>query len=166
MAGLLLTTLSSQARVIPDPAQTPAPGNYQPKPTLRQVNYSPAVNYQLQCLGCHLAHGEGAPASDIPRMQGFVGHYLKVNGGRAYLVQVPGVSQSALSDRQLAELLNWIMRKDGIAGVSTPLQFVPYTEQEVAKYRHRSLNDLAGYRTQLLEQIRHLGISIPKQVIP
>ena len=49
------------------------------------------VDYMLNCQGCHLPDGDGA--GDVPRMKNFVGNFLKVPGGRAFLVQVPGFRQ-------------------------------------------------------------------------
>ena len=63
---------------MPDPSQTPAPGNEVPRIPLSRAGYSPAVNYQLQCAGCHLPQGQGAPRNDVPRMTGFVGNFLRV----------------------------------------------------------------------------------------
>lgn len=163
---LILASPSGEARVIPDPNQKPAPGNEARQTPLHQANYSPAVNYQLQCLGCHLTNGEGAPRSDVPMMKGFVGNFLKVEGGREFLIRVPGSSLSALNNQQLAELLNWILKDDGIAGRSAPKDFKPYTGDEVETYRGVMIKDLVGYRKMLIEQIRDLNIDIPKDVIP
>lgn len=163
---LVVASPSGEARVIPDPKQKPAPGNEARQTPIHQANYSPAVNYQLQCLGCHLTNGEGAPRSDIPMMEGFVGHFLKVEGGREFLIRVPGASQSALSNSQLAELLNWMLKDDGIAGGSAPKGFKPYTGEEVEAYRDKMIKDLPGYRLNLIEQIRDLNIDIPENVIP
>ncbi|WP_100638472.1 cytochrome C [Marinobacter salexigens] len=163
---LMIASPSGEARVIPDPNQKPAPGNEARQTPLHQANYSPAVNYQLQCLGCHLTNGEGAPASDVPMMKGFVGNFLKVEGGREFLIRVPGSSQSALSNSQLAELLNWMLKDDGIAGGSAPENFKPYTGEEVEAYRGIMIRDLIGYRLDLIEKIRYLNIDIPEDVIP
>ncbi|NWN91156.1 cytochrome C [Marinobacter adhaerens] len=163
---LIVASPLGEARVIPDPNQKPAPGNETPQTPLYQANYSPAVNYQLQCLGCHLTNGEGAPRSDVSMMKGFVGHFLKVEGGREFLIRVPGASQSALSDAQLAELLNWMLKDDGIAGGSAPANFKPYTGKEVETYRGRMIKDLTGFRLNLIEQIKELNIDIPADVIP
>ncbi len=163
---LILASPSGEARVIPDPSQKPAPGNEARQTPLHQANYSPSVNYQLQCLGCHLTNGEGAPRHDIPMMKGFVGNFLKVEGGREFLIRVPGASLSALSNQQLAELINWMLKDDGIAGGSAPKDFKPYTGKEVAAHRNVMIKDLHGYRLNLIEQIRDLGIEIPEDVIP
>lgn len=163
---LVVASPSGEARVIPDPNQKPAPGNEAQQTPLHQANYSPAVNYQLQCLGCHLTNGEGAPRNDIPMMKGFVGNFLKVEGGREFLIQVPGSSQSALNNQQLAELLNWILKGDGIAAGSAPKNFKPYTEKEVETYRGVMIKNLPGHRRMLIEQMQNLEIDIPEGVIP
>jgi len=163
---LIVVSPSGEARVIPDPNQKPAPGNEARQTPLHLANYSPSVNYQLQCVGCHLTNGEGAPRSDVPMMKGFVGNFLKVEGGREFLIRVPGSSLSALSNSQLAELLNWMLKDDGIAGGSAPKGFKPYTGKEVEAYRGVMIKDLVGYRRNLIEQIRDLNIEIPEDVIP
>lgn len=149
------------ARAIPDPAQKHAPGNEAPQTPIAKAGYSSAVNYQLQCAGCHLDDGTGSAANDTPNMKGFVGNFLKVEGGREFLVRVPGASQSALNNAQLAELLNWILHKDGIAGQSVPEDFKPYTEQEVASVRHNVMLNLPEVRLGLIERMRvqHLPIA-------
>ena len=166
--GLLLTVLlaasvtspGAHARAMPDPSQTPAPGNEVPQIPLSRAGYSPAVNYQLQCAGCHLPQGQGAPRNDVPRMTGFVGNFLRVDGGREFLVRVPGVAQSALDDGQLAELLNWILARDGMAGASTPEDAAPYTRAEVERIRATRLSNLPDTRARLIQSMRDRGIAI------
>ncbi|WP_343573674.1 cytochrome C [Pseudomonas sp.] len=150
----------AMARAIPNPNQKHAPGNESPQTPIAQAHYSTAVNYQLQCAGCHLGDGEGSAANDTPRMKGFVGNFLKVEGGRQFLVRVPGMSQSALSNAQLADLINWIMREDGMAGKSMPANYQPYTEQEVAAIRHEAMLNLPSTRAGLISQMRAKGIAI------
>lgn len=148
------------ARSIPNPDQRPAPGNEEQQKPIAQAGYSTPVNYQLQCAGCHLDDGEGSKANDTPRMKGFVGNFLKVEGGREFLVRVPGMSQSALNDRQLADLLNWMLREDGMAGKSMPAHYQLYTADEVARLRKVSLLNLPDTRAHLIGQMRALGIPI------
>jgi cytochrome c553 len=50
--------------------------------------------YMLGCQGCHLEDGRGFPQRGVPALNEFVGNFLKVPGGREYLVQVPGAAQS------------------------------------------------------------------------
>ncbi|MNR47684.1 hypothetical protein D3C85_1668160 [compost metagenome] len=93
-------------------------------------------------------------------MAGFVGNFLRVAGGREFLVRVPGVSQSALSDAQTAELLNWLLGPGGMAGASTPANFQPYTGEEVSKVRHQAVLNLPGTRAGLIARMREQGIAI------
>jgi mono/diheme cytochrome c family protein len=101
----------------------------------------PRVDYMLQCQGCHGAEGHGAPGT-VPSLAG-VGRFLAVPGGREYLVRVPGSSQSALDDADLAAVLNWMIRS------FDPRDFVPYTAEEVARVRRPPLDDVEGVRREL-----------------
>ncbi|MFI8481453.1 cytochrome C [Pseudomonas sp. NPDC078700] len=162
IAGLACAMVApaAMARSIPNPNQRPAPGNEAPQTPIGQAGYSNSVNYELQCAGCHLGDGMGSKANDVPKMKGFVGNFLKVEGGREFLVRVPGMAQSALNDGQLAELVNWLIRKDGMAGASTPEDFKPYTADEVAQLRHKAMLNLPGTRSKLIAEMRSQGISI------
>ncbi|MDE0064006.1 MAG: cytochrome c, class I [Gammaproteobacteria bacterium] len=107
------------------------------------------IDYMLNCQGCHLPNGEGA--GDVPRMTDFVGNFLKVAGGREFLVQVPGSANAPLEDQRLAELLNWML--DEISRNQLPADFRPYTAEEVAKYRTLPLRDVLKTRAQLVQKI-------------
>ncbi|MBV6821844.1 cytochrome c [Pseudomonas sp. PD9R] len=156
----LLITPQVYARAIPNPAQRHAPGNEAPQKPISEAGYSVGVNYQLQCAGCHLGNGMGSAANDTPRLTGFVGNFLKVPGGREFLVRVPGMSQSALNNAQLADLLNWLMREDGLAGKSTPADYQPYSAEEVTALRAKTMLNLPGTRAELIKQMRAQGIAI------
>ncbi|MFJ2485397.1 c-type cytochrome [Pseudomonas sp. NPDC087639] len=158
--ALAIAAPSVYARAIPNPNQRHAPGNEAPQTPIAQANYSVGVNYQLQCAGCHLPDGTGSAANDTPRMAGFVGNFLKVPGGREFLVRVPGMSQSALNNAQLADLLNWLLREDGMAGASAPKNYPPYSADEVAQLRHETMLNLPGTRAQLIKEMRTQGIAI------
>ena len=162
LAGLaaVLAAPAAFARAIPDPHQKHAPGNEMAQTPIAQAGYGTATNYQLQCAGCHLGSGEGSRHNDTPKMAGFVGNFLRVEGGREFLVRVPGVSQSALSDAQTAELLNWLLGPGGMAGASTPVDFQPYTGEEVSRVRHETILNLPGTRAGLIARMREQGIAI------
>jgi mono/diheme cytochrome c family protein len=106
-------------------------------------------NYQMSCQGCHAPDGSGAGA--VPRMRDTVGIFLATPAGREYLVRVPGSAVSALSDANLAEVLNWIVQE--FAGASVTVPFEPYTSQEVGRLRQHPLNEVVQYRAQLLADI-------------
>ncbi|WP_419710066.1 cytochrome C [Pseudomonas sp. NFX224] len=160
--GLACLLIAPQvyARAIPNPTQRHAPGNEALQKPIAEANYSVGVNYQLQCAGCHLGDGTGSAANDTPRMKGFVGNFLKVPGGREFLVRVPGMSQSALNNAQLADLLNWLMREDGMAGKSMPADYQPYSAEEVATLRAKTMLNLPGTRGELIKAMRGQGIAI------
>ena len=75
-------------------------------------------------------------------------HFLLVDGGRAYLVQVPGTANAPLDDRSVAELLNWMLER--FSGRMRPANFVPYSAEEVADYRREKLANPAARRKALL----------------
>ncbi len=110
----------------------------------------PRVNYMLHCMGCHLMDGSGMPP-DVPRLNGRVGYYLGSEEGRRYLIQVPGASQSLLSDAALAEVLNWIVTELG--GESAPGEFDPYTEDEVRQHRGVPAGDIGARARRLASEL-------------
>jgi mono/diheme cytochrome c family protein len=112
---------------------------------------SPQVLYMLQCQGCHLADGTGKPGA-VPALAGHVARFLGVPGGRAFLVRVPGASLSPLSDAELAEVLNWIVRRFGPEEALSG--FEPFSEAEVARVRRPPLTDVAAARKELLRALR------------
>jgi len=75
-------------------------------------------------------------------------------------VRVPGMSQSALNNAQLADLLNWLMREDGMAGKSRPADYRPYSADEVAALRAETMLNLPGTRAELINRMRAQGIAI------
>jgi cytochrome c553 len=110
----------------------------------------PQQDYILQCMGCHLEDGSGAPGR-VPSLVGQMGRFLQVPGGRAYLVQVPGAAQSTLDDAALAALLNWMLQRFSPAELRA--DFEPYRADEVARYRAERPADVAKLRRELLERI-------------
>lgn len=93
-------------------------------------------NWMLSCQGCHRADATGTPQT-TPTMAGVVARFLQVPGGREYLVQVPGVATAALSDADLAEVVNWSLVRFDAANV--PADFKPYTPAEVGRLRLKPL---------------------------
>ena len=64
--------------------------------------------------------------------------------GRAYLVQVPGASQSPLTDEELAAVINWLLEE--YAGG----EFNRFTGQEVSEHRKTTLLNPATVRAEML----------------
>lgn len=110
---------------------------------------TPAVqaNYMLNCMGCHIADGSGAPGK-VPSLRDTLVPLAMSPAGRRYLVQVPGASQSPLSDPELAQLLSWMVRT--LSAGSVPSSLADFTAAEVAGYRKHPLVDVRGTRARLL----------------
>lgn len=109
--------------------------------------YEPHINYMLDCMGCHLARGQGVPGK-VPDMRRSLAILAATPAGRRYLVQVPGADQAPLSDAQLAQLLNWMIRR--LSAVAVPKSVRPFTADEVASYRGTPLIEVAAVRRRLL----------------
>jgi cytochrome c2 len=112
--------------------------------------HSPALNYMMHCQGCHKDDGSGQPGY-VPALRDSVSRFLAVAEGRAYLGRVPGTSQSLLDDHDRAEVLNWIVRT--FDPQHLPATFIPYTEQELARYRRDALSRPGAERARILKRI-------------
>jgi mono/diheme cytochrome c family protein len=112
--------------------------------------FEPQTNYMLHCMGCHTPDGSGEPGH-VPSIRATLAPFARLPAGRRYILEVPGVAQSRLSDRDLAALLNWMMRN--LAQDARP-EPAPFTATEVARYRRTPLLEVNAKRAQLLEQIR------------
>ena len=112
-------------------------------------------NWALNCQGCHRPDGTGS-AETTPALLGTTAKFLRVPEGREYLSRVPGVATSALSDRDLAEELNWMLwrfDKDNM-----PRDFKPYTSEEVKELRSRPLRlEASKMRAELLSRAEAIG---------
>jgi len=106
----------------------------------------PDQDYALECRGCHGARGEGTPT--VPSLAG-AARFLATPRGRAYLVRVPGVASSQLSDARIAALLNWVLRELA-TDPPAPARFAPFSEREVAAARARKLLDPSAERAAVL----------------
>lgn len=126
--------------------------------------YQPSVNYMLHCMGCHAPKGEGEPGR-VPSLRATLVPFASIASGRRFLVQVPGVAQSTLSDAELAELLNWMIETLSTAPPTGHL--AQYTAGEVARYRRTPLVDVSTARERLLAQLSaRRGDSIPTRTPP
>jgi hypothetical protein len=107
------------------------------------------VNYMLHCRGCHGPDGTGSlDGITVPNMNGFVANFLKVAGGREFLVSVPGSANAPLSDSELAEVLNWLLPT--VSSSQLPPDFMPYSAAEVARLRKQPVADPADVRSRLV----------------
>jgi cytochrome c553 len=114
----------------------------------------PRLQYLQFCSGCHLPDGSGSPAFGVPSMRGLLGQFLQVPGGREFIVQVPGVMNSALSDADIANLMNWLVPE--VSAPTMPARFKPYTTQEIARLRKTRPADVPAARAPLIRLIDRL----------
>jgi hypothetical protein len=105
------------------------------------------ANYMLNCMGCHIADGSGA-AGKVPSVRDSLVPLAMSSAGRRYLIQVPGVAQSSLSDRELARLLGWMVRN--LSAQAVPPNFVEFSAAEVASYRKSPLVNVGETRARVL----------------
>ena len=106
------------------------------------------ANYMLNCMGCHLPDGSGA-AGKVPSVRESLVTLSSSAAGRRFLVQVPGASQSPLTDLELAQVLNWMVRN--LSAPAVPADFIDFTAAEVASYRRPPLVKVRETRAGLLE---------------
>jgi len=112
-------------------------------------------NWTLNCQGCHRLDGSGSDAT-APSLAGTVAKFLWVPGGREYLIRVPGVATSPLSDADLAEVMNWMLWR--FDKEHLPSNFRPFTAAEMGPLRSRPLRlEAAGMRSDLLSKAEASG---------
>jgi mono/diheme cytochrome c family protein len=109
--------------------------------------YEPAVNFQLNCMGCHLADGSGEPGR-VPSLRRSLVLLSSRPAGRDYIIRVPGVAQSPLSNEEIATLLNWMARN--LSDLKLPPDFVGYSAAEVGRSRSHPLTRVGETRARLL----------------
>lgn len=109
----------------------------------------PLIDFMLECQGCHRPGGIGMPEIRVPILKGHVSKFLHSVDGRAFLVRVPGVAQSALSDERLAAVMNWMVNE--FDPEHLPADFKAYDGEEVRHWRARILRNPNQVRGPILE---------------
>ncbi|MFM9937311.1 MAG: cytochrome C [Novosphingobium sp.] len=107
------------------------------------------TDFVEQCAGCHGVRGSSIPAH-LPELKDRVGYFMCTPESRAYLLRLPNVAHSRLTDnRQLADLMNYVIFVLG--GNSAPAGTKPFTAEEVARERQFPLTSgsLSGERLRL-----------------
>lgn len=99
--------------------------------------------YLLHCSGCHLRDGTGSKLGRIPPFQNVVGRFAAEPDGRRYLVLVPGVANSGLSDADKARVLNYVLDEWGGAEADRAPRFAA---DEVARLRRNRADDITALR--------------------
>lgn len=116
------------------------------------------VDYLLHCSGCHAQDGRGLENKGIPALKDQVGYFLRTDGGRAYLMQIPGLLSAGMPDERAAGVTNYILTR--FAGASLPENFVPYTAEEAKRYRASRPADIPSKRRLLAAELRKAGFTI------
>jgi hypothetical protein len=116
--------------------------------------FEPAVNYMIQCMGCHTPDGRGEPGH-VPSVRNTLRPLANSVEGRRFLVQVPGSAQSRLSDAELADVLNWMI--DNLSASRGPQAIRKFTATEVASYRRTPLVAVGATRARLVAGLPGLG---------
>ncbi len=113
----------------------------------------PQSDYIEQCGGCHGIQGTSAPAA-IPVLRERVGHFMCLPEGRAYLIRLPNVAHSRITDNaELADLMNFVVF--GLGGASTPANAAPFVGEEVARQRQHSMSSesLIAIRASIVDKL-------------
>ena len=135
-----------------------AAADYQPGAPLETFTGARA-DFTFRCKGCHGFAGQGTPGH-VPQLDGFVGFFTQAEGGRDYLMRVPGVARAKLDDERLAAVLNWMLETYG--GDAVAPGFAPYTAAEVGLARRQPLTTtLAETRARLIRELRGRGVIAP-----
>lgn len=114
----------------------------------------------LHCMGCHGTEAQGVPGK-VPPLAGSLGLFMRTPEGRDYVLRVPGAASSALSDADLAAVLNWLAVKyDGGRGSNKP---APFSGDEVTRSRHRPLVSVMAARAAVVRALAAGGAAPPAQ---
>jgi cytochrome c553 len=113
----------------------------------------PAQDYILNCMGCHGTQAEGVPGK-IPPLANMLSRFMRTAEGRNYVLRVPGAANSALSDAQLAAVLNWL----AVTYDSPPAtNLAPFTTAEVSAVRRKPLISVLAARSAVVRSLANTG---------
>ena len=105
----------------------------------------PAFSYLLHCSGCHIEDGSGDPP-EVPDLRKNLDKLLGSETGRGYMLRVPGVTDTPVTPREMAALMNWL-----IAEFYPELEdFRSFSAEEVVSGRATRLANPLKVRQSLL----------------
>ena len=119
---------------------------------------NPAQDYVLNCMGCHGTEAQGIPGK-VPPLANTLSRFMRTPAGRNYVLRVPGAANSALSDDQLAAVLNWLAVT--YESRAPAIQPAPFTGAEVAAVRHQPLLSVLATRDAVVHNLATTGPSPP-----
>ncbi len=128
------------------------PGGPAAAPAVRRLT-PVQVAYLTSCGGCHGVEGVSAPKA-VPTLRHLTGSFLCTRQGRRFIVRLPDVALSSLSNRLLTAVMNWVVFDMG-APVAGGRKARPYTVAEVTRLRREPLtqNGLTPYRERVVARI-------------
>jgi len=113
------------------------------------------LTLMLQCQGCHRVDGAGT-GDAVPALADQVARFLHVEGGREFLVRVPGVANAPLGDADLSALVNWMLAE--FDPDHLPESFTPYAPAEIAALRTRPFGpEVASERQRLMALLKAIS---------
>jgi len=119
------------------------------------ANRSPQVNYILRCAGCHGLDGTGSAIGGVPPL-GLIKTFTSDLDGRAYIMHVPGVVNSGLSNQEIADVINYVAQRWG-----TPeIPFTSFSLEEVNGLRSIEIPDIVSYRRNLTNRYLSEGKTV------
>nr|WP_319250923.1 hypothetical protein [uncultured Celeribacter sp.] len=122
------------------------------------------TNFVLRCAGCHGFEGGGTPEGGIPAFPDSVGYIAGTDLGRTYMMHVPGVVGASLNNREIAEVMNYVLDVWGATeGGETPQ---PFTEEEVTRRRAVEVPDVVAYRRLVVDELTGMGVEIAEYPWP
>lgn len=132
-----------------------------PKENAEQLRYflsneGAYKDYMLQCAGCHRFDGNGAENRGIPSFVNSIGMFTRTPEGRAYMIRVPGASQSQITNDELSLVLNWIVAKYSPEEYHSN-QYRPFTAAEVGASRPHRFDDVVVERRKLEKLFKEKG---------
>jgi hypothetical protein len=113
-------------------------------------------DYILHCQGCHGPAAAGVPGK-VPPLARSLARFMRSAEGRDYLLRVPGASNSAISDAQLAAVLNWVAENFSDGELNDSI--ARFTPAEVAAHRRVPLPDVLARRTAVIEALKSTGLA-------
>lgn len=116
---------------------------------------SARANYLLLCSGCHNASGMGSEEGGVPAFPGSVGKIAGFDRGRTYMMHVPGVVSNALTDAEIADVMNYVL--DTWAVDEGAARF---TGGEVAARRKLPVPDVVAERRAVAADLAGKGIDL------
>ena len=115
--------------------------------------------YALYCGGCHGLDGKGEVLADVPMLPPNIGAFLYDELGPWYLVNVGGVMSAGITDKDAADIMNFVMKSFGEE--SMPDNTYLFTPEQIAELRANPPDDLVLLRRDIAKRLSLKGINLP-----